>query len=76
MCEEFLHSFKDRYVAIDQSFTMEYKKMPFVLTVEKVLGGDSGYPFLGLETKVTCIASGQQNIRLKSAKMEHKNIFS
>ena len=58
LAEEFLQNFLGRYVNIDQIFVYEYKKATYILTIEKVMGGDKGHSYLGKDTKITCVGSG------------------
>lgn len=73
---KFVKEFDGFYVTTDQAFVYEYEKNMYVLTVEKVMGSESGSSYIGEKTNITCVASGEQHIRLVSAKEESKNIFS
>lgn len=73
---KFIKDFEGYYVRTDQVFVYEFEKAMYVLTAQKVLGSESGSSFITQKSNVSCIASGEQQIRLVSAKEESKNIFA
>jgi hypothetical protein len=65
---KFIKDFEGYYVSTDQVFVYEFDKNLYVLTAEKVLGSEGGSSFIGSKTNFTCMASGEQSLRLLSAK--------
>ncbi len=64
------------YVGVEQAFVLKYAKSLLVLTVERIEGGKDELFYLGPETIIKASASGVQWIKLKSAKIQKKQIFS
>ena len=50
--------FSGYYLGVEQVFVVNFAKMPIVLTVDRVLGGEEGLVFVGSETVIETFASG------------------
>jgi vesicle-fusing ATPase len=76
LVKQFRKDFGKSYLGVDQVFVVSFAKMPLILTVDRVLGADDGLSFLGEETAIETFASGEQQVRLRSTKLQKKNVFS
>lgn len=76
LIKQFKKDFAGYYLGVDQVFVANFAKMPLILTVERILGADNGLSFLGAETIIEAFASGEQQVRLKSTKLQKKNVFT
>ena len=57
-------------------FVVDFDKTQYVLTINNIVGGSEDPVFINKDTKIECVASPDQKIKLKSAKEIKKNIFS
>lgn len=76
LVRQFKKDFNGFYLAVDQVFVINFQKSPLIITVDRILGNDNGFAFLGNETTIETFASSDQQIRLKSTKDIKKNIFT
>lgn len=76
LIKQFRKDFVGYYVVFEQVFVISFTKIPIVLTVDRVLGAETGLTFIGPETVVEAFASGEQQLRLRSTKLQKKNVFS
>ncbi len=58
-----------------QIFVMEETDGPYILTIESSMGAEGSNVFINSHTNITFVASGEKNVRLRSTKLENKNIF-
>jgi vesicle-fusing ATPase len=76
LVQEFKKQFTKYYVSLDQVFVVLFNKVPFIVTVDRMVSGKDEFTYLSSETNIETFASADQQIRLKSTKSEKKNIFT
>ncbi len=47
---QFRKDFTEFYIGVEQVFVLNYAKIPLVLTIERMTGGEDGLLYLGKET--------------------------
>lgn len=64
----FKSQYDNYYVSLDQVFVMEFKRNPYIITIDKIIGSKEGFIYVSRETVIDTFASSDQHIRLKSTK--------
>lgn len=76
LLKQFKKDYNGYYVARDQVFVINFNKIPFIVTIDRFIGGATENVFISPETKIEAFPSAEQQIRLKSAKNVKKNVFN
>jgi hypothetical protein len=47
LLKQFKKDFNRYYLGVDQVFVLNFQKIPFIITIDRILGADNGFSFLG-----------------------------
>jgi hypothetical protein len=75
LTQYFAQAYDKFFVAIDQTFVVNFNGVIYVITIQKVMGAEEGFSYISKETQFTCHGSPNQKIKLKSSKEVKRNIF-